>query len=254
MTNDLEVPEAPSTDDVALPTPTRVCRKCSTQATTAGDYCAYCGASYSGKTKLGRRGKLAIVFVVLVAVAAGVTVLTLQRQHANKVRRAAAVRAEQVTKKKKAATAAKAKLVSERRQRVQGYIDFVSPRFEDLLILIEKTNGYGDELHRTKNFATYTTKTNRALSLFSHSYDRLKGLNPQDPELGRLQALLTSSIGTYWDILQPEAPVSETKDTKAANQMRAWHSRLLELARSSGADAGPVERAIQKHRKKIFVF
>jgi hypothetical protein len=54
------------------PTPVRVCRSCSTQATTDGSFCPHCGKSYMGRRRrLGRRGKLIVVLASLLLLASG---------------------------------------------------------------------------------------------------------------------------------------------------------------------------------------
>ncbi|MDN4644196.1 hypothetical protein [Arthrobacter sp. PsM3] len=65
---------------------TRVCRKCSVQTQTVGDYCPSCGTAYVAKRRFAKVNKriALIVVIVLVAVIAGIGI-ALNVQHTNQV-------------------------------------------------------------------------------------------------------------------------------------------------------------------------
>lgn len=65
--------------------PVRVCRKCSTQAQTSGDFCPHCGARYS-KKKRSKKARALIIGVPLAAlIAAAVIAAALIVHHSNQV-------------------------------------------------------------------------------------------------------------------------------------------------------------------------
>ena len=70
----------------------RVCRKCSTQAQTNGEFCPHCGARYSRKkrSKKTRRLLFAIPTVMVIAAAVVAAVLIVQHNHQVTVRHHAA--------------------------------------------------------------------------------------------------------------------------------------------------------------------
>lgn len=61
-----------STSDTAVSgdAPTRVCRKCSTQSQTAGEFCPHCGARYT-KHRRSRRARILMLGIPLVLLVAG---------------------------------------------------------------------------------------------------------------------------------------------------------------------------------------
>jgi hypothetical protein len=65
-------------------TPERLCRKCSTVSSTAGDFCPHCGASYVRRRRLPRVskrvGRALAAVVLLLVVAGGATGLALKGQ------------------------------------------------------------------------------------------------------------------------------------------------------------------------------
>ncbi|MBJ2119418.1 DUF2510 domain-containing protein [Arthrobacter sp. MSA 4-2] len=95
----------PFTEDVVqvdakqLPQPVKVCRKCSVQSETSGDFCPNCGTSFLVRTRRLRLSKRMVIILaaILVVLAAG-SAVALSVQHANQVaaeeERAAAVAAE----------------------------------------------------------------------------------------------------------------------------------------------------------------
>ena len=64
--------------------PERLCRKCSTVSTTAGDYCPHCGASYVRRRRLPRVsrrvGRVLAAVVLLLVLAGGATGIVLKGQ------------------------------------------------------------------------------------------------------------------------------------------------------------------------------
>lgn len=65
--------------------PIRVCRKCSTQAQTSGEFCPHCGARY-GKRRRSRRVRLLMLGVpLLILIVAGGATAVLMIQHDNQV-------------------------------------------------------------------------------------------------------------------------------------------------------------------------
>jgi hypothetical protein len=77
--------------------PTKVCRKCSVQSQTSGEYCPHCGASYvKRRRQIGRKSIIGIVAaaVLLLGTAAGVA-LKVQHDRDQERRAAAAAREEE---------------------------------------------------------------------------------------------------------------------------------------------------------------
>ena len=101
---------AESDEHVAEPAPMRVCRKCSTQSQTAGEFCPHCGARF-GRRTIGMRGKLLVgALVVALLAAGGATAVVLKINHDN------AVKAE---KHHKLAAARKAAQAAQQTQQAQ---------------------------------------------------------------------------------------------------------------------------------------
>lgn len=123
----LESASATATGD----TPSRVCRQCSTQSQTAGDYCPHCGASYVRKRRrIGRRVKIAMLTVLIALLGGGGAAAYVVKHHhdqqvAAKHKReleaaraaAAAKRAKERARQRAAAVAAAEKRAEERFQR-----------------------------------------------------------------------------------------------------------------------------------------
>jgi hypothetical protein len=121
MTYDPNTPAWSSPQPIEPPTSggkqafTRVCSKCSTQATTTEDHCPNCGASYMRQRGLSKRGKIALAAsVIALLIIAGVVALLARHssdQHAAKVaaaksRAAASSSAAAVARSEAAAAAA----------------------------------------------------------------------------------------------------------------------------------------------------
>lgn len=82
---------AASTDadaDPAKTAPVRVCRKCSTQSQTSGEFCPHCGAGFA-RRGIGKRGRILVggLIVALLAVG-GATGVALKINHDNQVKAA----------------------------------------------------------------------------------------------------------------------------------------------------------------------
>lgn len=102
---------------------TRICRKCSVAATTAGDFCPSCGTSYVGRSRRPtRRGVIITAVVVLLLAGAGTAFGVKQQRDAaasdraqaaaeRQERRAAEVAAKEQTKADESERAARADLV-----------------------------------------------------------------------------------------------------------------------------------------------
>jgi hypothetical protein len=112
--------ESDSTSDI----PTRVCRSCSVQSVTSGDFCPHCGKPYVRRAKSSKIKWVALAVVVILLVAAGATALTVKHHHdvEAKDRRVAAHRkavaaANAEAAKDARAAAQKAEDASERRTR-----------------------------------------------------------------------------------------------------------------------------------------
>jgi uncharacterized paraquat-inducible protein A len=68
-------------DDV----PVRVCRKCSTQSQTAGEFCPHCGARYSRKSRSRRARVLTWAMPLVLVIAVAATAVALIVHHNNQV-------------------------------------------------------------------------------------------------------------------------------------------------------------------------
>jgi len=117
---------APAGSESAEP-PTRVCPKCSAQATTDGTHCPYCGASYiRGGRRLSSRARRALVaVVVLLLVGGGGTAAVLKLQHDSDVRKEREAREARLVadkKRKQEAEVAKRRAAA-RAEREQAALD-----------------------------------------------------------------------------------------------------------------------------------
>jgi hypothetical protein len=102
--NDAAAGSAADANEQAAETPTRLCPRCSALSRTEGDFCPHCGGSFlhpSRQGRLGRRGKLALLTVVVVlALAGGGTAFALKHNHdAAHERQTAAAAAQQAETK-----------------------------------------------------------------------------------------------------------------------------------------------------------
>lgn len=85
--------------------PVRVCRKCSTQSQTSGDYCPHCGARFS-RRRMGTRAKIFIAVAVVVLVGGGASAaIVVKIHHDNQVK---AQQRHRALKARQAARAAQA--------------------------------------------------------------------------------------------------------------------------------------------------
>jgi DNA-directed RNA polymerase subunit RPC12/RpoP len=84
--------------------PVRICQRCSTQASTDGSHCPYCGASYLRRRRPSRRLVLVSAALVLL-IAGGVTAAVLAKQHHD----------QQVRQEKREAALEKARAAAKRR-------------------------------------------------------------------------------------------------------------------------------------------
>lgn len=129
-----EAPSDPRLPAPDAPAPERICRRCSTVAATAGDFCPHCGASYVRRRRnplgrLGRRGRrLAVAAVVLASLGGGGTAVALkvraddraeQRERAAADRRRAADRAARAREARETAAAAAAQEAADEEERLQ---------------------------------------------------------------------------------------------------------------------------------------
>jgi Flp pilus assembly protein TadG len=89
-----------STTEPAEPEPlTRVCRKCSTQSQTSGEFCPHCGARYSKPQRSRKRRTLIFGVPLLVVLVAAAVAATIVIHHNNQVaahKRAVAAAARKV--------------------------------------------------------------------------------------------------------------------------------------------------------------
>jgi hypothetical protein len=116
--------------------PVRVCRKCSTQSLTAGEYCPHCGASFvRRRRRLGRRG-IVIAVAVLLLLAGGATAgIIAKTNHDN------AVKAEQARKlaAEQAAADAARKRAEAKRKTDQAVHDLQVSFRKDLIRALQKS-------------------------------------------------------------------------------------------------------------------
>lgn len=82
------------------PVPTKVCRKCSVQTTTSGNFCPQCGASYIRRTRVSRKVAL-IGLAILLVVGAGAAG-TLKVQNDREVRLEKVAAEKELAEKKEA--------------------------------------------------------------------------------------------------------------------------------------------------------
>jgi hypothetical protein len=98
-------------------TPIRVCRRCSTQAEVAGDFCPHCGASYlksSSPAFLRRKGVRLLLGITLgVVILGGGTSAVLVKVHRDNVAKAARAAATQELKRQQVAAQAHAEAEAE---------------------------------------------------------------------------------------------------------------------------------------------
>lgn len=67
--------------------PTRVCRHCSTQSQTDGEFCPHCGKSFTRRRRrLGRRARLVLVGILVLLVGGGGTAVGLKAKHDSDVK------------------------------------------------------------------------------------------------------------------------------------------------------------------------
>ncbi len=78
-------------DEAQEPPPVRVCRTCSVQSQTVGDFCPHCGKSYLHARRMPSRRALTIAGVALLLVAGAVTGIAVKVSHDRSEERAAAV-------------------------------------------------------------------------------------------------------------------------------------------------------------------
>jgi hypothetical protein len=87
--NGSETPTSAAAGDiehVAGGAPVRVCRRCSTQSRTSGEFCPHCGARFLRRA-IGKRGKILIgVLLVALLTAGGATAVVLRINHDNQVK------------------------------------------------------------------------------------------------------------------------------------------------------------------------
>jgi ribosomal protein L40E len=119
--DDHGTPDSGGEPATPVDTPTRVCRKCSANATTAAMHCPYCGASYlRGWKGKSRRAKVALLVLPLVIVLGGggtATALKLQHdQQLEENRTRAAQAAEDAAERKREAEARRAEAAEDARQ------------------------------------------------------------------------------------------------------------------------------------------
>jgi len=198
-----------------------------------------------------------IGLLVIVLIAGIGSSITLNLQHDRRIeqrqKRVAAQHKVEQAKRDKAAKAKQA-IIDARRTRVQDYINQVAPRFELFLTMIQTSNKYIDEYNKSSTGGDYASKTNKLLEKFTNPFNKMRSLNPSDPEIQPIHALLITSLASYMDEIEPGSTATQADNAKSANVMRDWHSRLVRLAKSSGADMSAIEKSIAKHRKKIAVF
>jgi len=86
MADDKTSESSPMPDAGSADRPTRVCRKCSTQSQTAGDFCPHCGARFVRRRRFSRRATLVgASIVVVVLAAAGVAGYLVKHHHDQQV-------------------------------------------------------------------------------------------------------------------------------------------------------------------------
>lgn len=107
---------------------TKVCRKCSVQTQTAGDYCPGCGTSYVAQQRFAKVNKrMALIAAIVLITVSAVVGITLNVQHTNRVNaeQAAAAAATEAQNKREAeaaraaAAAAAAKQAADTSKRAQ---------------------------------------------------------------------------------------------------------------------------------------
>lgn len=79
--------EDPPRDPDATAAPTRVCRHCSTQSQTAGEFCPSCGKSFVRRSRLSKRTKRVLIAAIAVLLlGGGGTGIALKVKHDNDVK------------------------------------------------------------------------------------------------------------------------------------------------------------------------
>ena len=90
------------TDGDASAHPNRLCRKCSALSETEGEFCPYCGASFTKRSRIPKRVKITLLIVLAVLIAGSVTTAVVIKNHRDKVaaeRQAAIVQAAAAEKR-----------------------------------------------------------------------------------------------------------------------------------------------------------
>jgi hypothetical protein len=115
-------PDTSATPDSVGETPVKVCRKCSVQSQTNGNFCTQCGAAYiRRRAGLKVSKKLALITAAVIVLAGTGTGVALGVQHSNRVKEEQAVAAAQAAEEAAAAEARKRaeKEAAEARERAE---------------------------------------------------------------------------------------------------------------------------------------
>jgi hypothetical protein len=109
-----------------LETPTRVCRHCSTQSVTAGEFCPHCGKSFVRRRRFRRRTAIAGAIMAALLVLGGSGTAIALKQHSDHVAQVArdrrAAQVAEAARKRRAAAAAAAR-ERQRQKDAQGALD-----------------------------------------------------------------------------------------------------------------------------------
>lgn len=118
--------DAMSEETAPIESPTRVCRKCSTQSTVPGDYCPSCGKAFvrGKRRRLSKKAVIsAAVAFILVAATAGGFLIKHQHDQDTEEARIAAVQASEEAAAAEEASAAEAADDAERTKRAEWVND-----------------------------------------------------------------------------------------------------------------------------------
>lgn len=128
--------------ELPQPAPTRVCRKCSTQAATIGDHCPNCGASYI-RRGVSKRAKITVVAsgLIILLLAGAVIALAAKNSHdktrAAQQRRAATSSSAAVASRSAASAASSSASAAAEAKQIKD--DAERARRKDIVAALEKS-------------------------------------------------------------------------------------------------------------------